>query len=234
MSGSSPEKEDRMSIIQPLSSTGINTTTPTTAPTTPKDEFMRLFIAQLQHQDPLQPQDSSAFVAQLAQLSQLEQSTETNTHLTSIADSQSAAARASLSALVGHQVTASADTIEVRAGVPQTGIGAPAVTVHLDATAASAQLDIVDAAGHTTRSLDLGAHGAGDVAVDWSKASDLPPGSYTLAVHAKSGDGAAVTGNTQVTGVIDAMQIGEAGGRFRIGNFNVAPASVISVGAATR
>src|SRR5512134_1206275 len=81
-----------------------------------KDEFMRLFIAQLQHQDPLQPQDSSAFVAQLAQLSQVEQATETNNRLQAIADEQAAASRASLSALVGHTVEASASNIEIVKG----------------------------------------------------------------------------------------------------------------------
>jgi flagellar basal-body rod modification protein FlgD len=36
--------------------------------------FLKLFVAQLQNQDPLNPQDGAQFVAQLAQFSQLEQS----------------------------------------------------------------------------------------------------------------------------------------------------------------
>ena len=36
--------------------------------------FLKLFVAQLQNQDPLNPQDGTQFVAQLAQYSQLEQS----------------------------------------------------------------------------------------------------------------------------------------------------------------
>jgi flagellar basal-body rod modification protein FlgD len=36
--------------------------------------FLRLFVAQLQHQDPSAPQDPTQFVSQLAQLSGLEQS----------------------------------------------------------------------------------------------------------------------------------------------------------------
>ncbi len=38
-----------------------------------KDDFLRLLVAQLSHQDPLNPQDGSQFVAQLAQFSSLEQ-----------------------------------------------------------------------------------------------------------------------------------------------------------------
>ena len=38
-----------------------------------KDMFMTLLVAQLKNQDPLQPQDGAAFVAQLAQFNSLDQ-----------------------------------------------------------------------------------------------------------------------------------------------------------------
>ena len=38
-----------------------------------KDDFLNMLIAQLQHQDPLNPADSTEFTAQLAQFSSLEQ-----------------------------------------------------------------------------------------------------------------------------------------------------------------
>ena len=41
--------------------------------TSEKDMFMTLLVAQLKNQDPLQPQDGTAFVAQLAQLNSLDQ-----------------------------------------------------------------------------------------------------------------------------------------------------------------
>ena len=37
-----------------------------------KDAFLSLLVTQLQHQDPLEPQDNSEFLAQLAQFSSLE------------------------------------------------------------------------------------------------------------------------------------------------------------------
>jgi flagellar basal-body rod modification protein FlgD len=37
-----------------------------------KDAFLSLLVTQLQHQDPLQPQDNTEFLAQLAQFSSLE------------------------------------------------------------------------------------------------------------------------------------------------------------------
>lgn len=38
-----------------------------------KDEFLKLLITQLRHQNPLEPMDDKAFIAQLAQFSALEQ-----------------------------------------------------------------------------------------------------------------------------------------------------------------
>jgi flagellar basal-body rod modification protein FlgD len=49
-----------------------------------KDAFLQLLMTQLQHQDPTQPQDDSAFIAQLAQFSSLEKLTTIDASLTSI------------------------------------------------------------------------------------------------------------------------------------------------------
>lgn len=63
-------------ITNPITSTNnsssTNSTT-TTSKTADKDMFMTLLVAQLKNQDPLQPQDGAAFVAQLAQFNSLEQ-----------------------------------------------------------------------------------------------------------------------------------------------------------------
>ena len=50
------------------------TATGASAPLASQDTFLQLLVAQLKNQDPLQPQDGSAFVAQLAQFSNLDQS----------------------------------------------------------------------------------------------------------------------------------------------------------------
>ncbi|WP_321470739.1 flagellar hook capping FlgD N-terminal domain-containing protein [uncultured Paludibaculum sp.] len=49
-----------------------------------KDVFLQLLVAQIKNQNPLEPQDSSAFMGQLAQFSQLEQLTQINDQLTQL------------------------------------------------------------------------------------------------------------------------------------------------------
>lgn len=48
--------------------------TPAADPLASKTTFLNLLVAQLRNQDPLNPQDGTQFVAQLAQFTQLEQS----------------------------------------------------------------------------------------------------------------------------------------------------------------
>ncbi|HUJ19201.1 MAG TPA: flagellar hook capping FlgD N-terminal domain-containing protein [Nitrospirota bacterium] len=69
-----------------------------------KDDFLKLFMAQLQAQDPLNPMDSSQFTTQLAQFSSLEQLTNINTQLTSLVQVQSSQQNATATDLIGKQV----------------------------------------------------------------------------------------------------------------------------------
>jgi flagellar basal-body rod modification protein FlgD len=53
----------------------------TTTPQVGTDTFLKLLVEQLKHQDPLNPQDGAAFVAQLAQFNSLEQLMSINARL---------------------------------------------------------------------------------------------------------------------------------------------------------
>ena len=59
-----------------------------------KDVFLKLMVAQLQHQDPLSPADGTQFVTQLAQFTQLEQSMGMRQDLEKIRDVLTSAAGA--------------------------------------------------------------------------------------------------------------------------------------------
>jgi flagellar basal-body rod modification protein FlgD len=51
-----------------------------------KDDFLKLLITQLSHQDPTQPMGDKEFVAQMAQFSSLEQMTNMSNALAKVAD----------------------------------------------------------------------------------------------------------------------------------------------------
>lgn len=88
------------------------------APGLGKDDFLRLLVAQLRNQDPLQPLADREFVAQLAQFSALEQMHNVSQAVAELARRQEASAAF---ALVGRHVRVQAEdgsTVEgVVAGV---------------------------------------------------------------------------------------------------------------------
>jgi len=70
---------------QQSSNTTSNTTNPSGLDSMANEQtFLQLFVAQLENQDPLNPQDGAQFVAQLAQFSSLEQELQMREDLDSI------------------------------------------------------------------------------------------------------------------------------------------------------
>jgi len=55
-------------------------------PALDKDDFLKILITQLSHQDPTQPMDDKAFIAQMAQFSSLEQMTNMSEGLAKVAN----------------------------------------------------------------------------------------------------------------------------------------------------
>jgi flagellar basal-body rod modification protein FlgD len=68
-----------------------------------KDAFLDLLVAQLSHQDPLEPMENEEFIAQMATFSQLEQAINLNDNFEAFMKGQSLANYASL---MGKEVTA--------------------------------------------------------------------------------------------------------------------------------
>lgn len=96
-----------------------------------KDDFMKLLLTQLQHQDPMKPMDDQAFIAQVAQFNTLDQMTKLNTAVTAMLEGQKLA---EASGMIGKVVTAlDADGEKVTGTVTAVGIDKGVATLHLGA-----------------------------------------------------------------------------------------------------
>lgn len=65
-----------------------------------KDQFLKILIAQLKNQDPMNPMEDKEFIAQMAQFSTVEQLMNINTQVTSLSQSLSIA-----SSMIGKEIT---------------------------------------------------------------------------------------------------------------------------------
>ena len=76
-----------------------------------QDSFLKLLVAQMQHQDPLNPQSNGEFVAQLAQFTSLEQLMSVNNSLNNLYTATASMNNAAMTQLLDRYVTAISDKI---------------------------------------------------------------------------------------------------------------------------
>jgi flagellar basal-body rod modification protein FlgD len=195
-----------------------------------KDEFMKLLIAQMQNQDPMNPMQGDQMAAQLAQFSTLEQMQEMNTTLTGQSTAQGALLGAvqSTSAIntLGHTVVA------VGNGLSLDGKGGTtSVTADIGAAAKTTTVHILDSTGTEVATGDLGAVGAGNKqSFDITGITKgLPAGTYTYTIDAKDSAGAAVTTTTYMTGKVDGISSGANGIVLNSGSLSIPYANVVQV-----
>jgi flagellar basal-body rod modification protein FlgD len=189
-----------------------STLTPTGSSALGKDQFLKLLLAQLANQDPTQPTDNQAFVAQLAQFSSLEAAQTTNSTLESLLLAAASANSASAANFIGKDVTYTSDQVAIPAG------GGGTIQATLAQSASTVTATITDAAGKKIRTLTLNNVGAGTVSIPWDGKAEggtqQPAGSYTVKLEAlgptKSQLSISQQGTSRVTGVSYASGSGAA------------------------
>ena len=192
-----------------------------------KDDFLTLLVAQLQHQDPLNPSDSTEFTAQLAQFSSLEQLQNVNDTLANFEVYQSTLNNIQSSSFIGKTVTATGETLAVTDGK------ADPISIELARDSASVYIKIYDAAGQFVTDIDAGTLNAGKQLIDWGATDDngmaVADGTYNYSVMAIDVDGNAVSTTSFVAGKVTGIDYESGETKLLVGDQEISISSVLRI-----
>lgn len=127
-----------------------------------RDAFLELMVAQLNNQNPLDPMDNQAFVAQLAQFSTVEGIDNLNTTVESMSTEFASYSALQASSLVGQSVIVDGN---------ETGLlldgGVVSGYAELEDSVTDMILTIEDESGQILEQFNLGTHDAGSLSIRW-------------------------------------------------------------------
>ncbi|TWH64989.1 flagellar basal-body rod modification protein FlgD [Azomonas agilis] len=171
-------------------------------------QFLELLVAQLNNQNPLDPQDNTEFIAQLAQLSTVEGINKLNTSLESILSDYQTSQALRGATLVGRSVIVEGSKAVVDTAKTFNG------SLVLPASSSKVFVDVYDASGTPVDRIELGEQAAGTVNFMWdgqdSSGNTLSPGTYTFKAQATY-DGESQDLTTFLPATVDTVTLGQNG-----------------------
>jgi len=169
-----------------------------------KDAFMKLFLAQLQYQDPLKPMDHHEFVAQLSQFSSMERLMNIDKGIQKLQGGFGSGAKLQAVEMIGKEIRASGNKIEVIQGEKLS------LTPTFKEGTHPTKANIFNSGGQLVRELDLTLQKNTTSAIEWDGKGDdgsfVPSGKYTFRVFGINRDGASTEIKTEVSGRVAGIE----------------------------
>ena len=172
-----------------------------------KDDFLKLLIAQLSAQDPLDPMGAQDFSAQLAQFSGLEQMTNVNANLEIIQKLETASQNTSSLNLIGKTVESYGNAFNHSANSSET------LSYSLASDAVSVRIDMFDSTGSQVDMIRIDNQGQGKNTASWDgfdkQGNPLPTGTYSYTVKADNQAGGTIAVDTFSSGLVSDVVFGK-------------------------
>lgn len=191
-----------------------------------RDEFLKLLITQLKHQDPLNPMESVEFTAQLAQFSSLEQLFKLGDSLEGIKSSLLLQEGDRLVHYIGKSVKTSGNVVAVQGGETERA------SYRLDDDA-EVLVDIYDGKGGLVRNLYPGWQQSGAHSLPWdgkdAGGNTAADGNYVFKVQGRDVNGYAVSSQSYMSGEVTGVKYENGQPFLLLGERQVAPYSIVEV-----
>lgn len=191
-----------------------------------QQDFLRLMVAQVQNQDPMQPQANGEFLSQLAQFSTNDGITKMQDSLQQLASSLQSNQALQASALVGRKVLVNSDKLSLGTdGDVKAAIDMPVGLNNLSAS-------IYSESGELIKTISLGQPEPGFFQFNWDgKGQDeqrLAAGKYKIEVHGTYG-GQEVALKTMTSANVDSVSLGQNGEGLKLNVSGVGSVSLDQV-----
>lgn len=192
-----------------------------------EDRFLKLLVAQMRNQDPLNPLDNAQVTSQLAQISTVRGIEGLNKTMTDFVTANAQNSATSSVAMLGKQVLVPGDSFNYQ---PAASGGATRLGFELAGPATAARLEIVNAAGTVVHTRTMGSVSEGMQTFEWdgrdSHGGTVPAGPLTVRIAAIDG-----TVEVEAAALVPARVVGisQAAGATRLeldGPAPVAPSDV--------
>jgi flagellar basal-body rod modification protein FlgD len=191
-----------------------------------KNVFLELFITQLQNQDPLNPQDASAMLGQLAQFSTVEGINNMQNTFSRLETTMQSSQALQASSLVGRQVQ-----VPTELGVLKP-TGQIQGTLALPQAVSDLTITIRDAAGQVVKEISMGEAAQGEVAFHWDGTDEngnrMNPGAYHVAARA-SLDGTPTALQTFINADVASVTIAQGQNNIMLNLIGHGPVSIKDV-----
>ena len=192
-----------------------------------KTDFLKLLMAQITNQNPLNPMDSQSMMQQLTGMGSLEQLININDSLAILNKTQAEIVRANTFAFLDKDVKIRSQTVELNRGQ------ASGIQFQIPREAAKVKLTVMGADGQAVRSVDLGAFAAGSHAVRWDgldkQGIRAPDGRYRFQIVAKSSEDQRLAVEMFRLGKVSGVKFGAGGPKLNIGGEDIDLRDVIEM-----
>jgi len=173
-----------------------------------KNQFMELMIAQMENQNPLEPQDNGAFISQLAEFSSLEEMQKLSGSVNDFASQYQSTQALQASAMVGRTVLVPGTESPLGADGTISGI------IELPESTGSLIVNIYNGSGELVNNFNMGQQVAGTVPFIWdgtnSDGEYMPYDEYSFKVEANQ-SGEMTQMNTLLSANVNSVSIGQSG-----------------------
>jgi flagellar basal-body rod modification protein FlgD len=163
------------------------------------DRFLKLLVAQMKNQDPLNPMDNAQVTSQMAQINTVTGIDKLNATVAGLSAQFMQMQAMQGASLVGHDVIVAGNKLDIDA---TTAIGQGGFELQTPADAV--KVEILAPSGAVLQTLNLGAQGAGMHSFDWPAGSASDASGLTFRVGATAG-GVAIAATPLMRDRVDAV-----------------------------